>query len=108
MAGVLNGVTYTLQTHEITVKVTDSKTGQLKAKVLVGGNEKQMDANGKADALFFRNLYKAVAPTVPSDPVPGGAAPVPTSQIIYNQAIIDGIFRSSESGHEVEIVIPEY
>jgi len=32
-----------------------------------------MDANGKADALFFRNLYKAVAPTVPSDPVPGGA-----------------------------------
>ncbi|HIS68164.1 MAG TPA: Gfo/Idh/MocA family oxidoreductase [Candidatus Gallacutalibacter stercoravium] len=34
-------------------------------------------------------------------------APIPTSQIIYNQAIIDGIIRSSESGHEVDIVIPE-
>ncbi len=34
-------------------------------------------------------------------------APVPSSQIIYNQAIIDGIARSAEVGHEVEIVIPE-
>ena len=39
--------------------------------------------------------------------ITGGKAPVPTSQIIYNQAIIDGIFRSNESGHEVEIKIPE-
>ena len=37
----------------------------------------------------------------------GGPAPIPTSQIIYNQAIIDGIIRSSESGHEVDITIPE-
>ena len=37
----------------------------------------------------------------------GGAAPVPSSQIIYNQAIIDGIVRSSELGHEIEIEIPE-
>ncbi len=34
-------------------------------------------------------------------------APVPSSQIIYNQAIIDGIAKSSELGREVEIVIPE-
>ena len=33
----------------------------------------------------------------------GGKAPVPTSQIIYNQAIIDGIIRSSACGHEVEV-----
>jgi predicted dehydrogenase len=32
-----------------------------------------------------------------------GPAPIPTSQIIYNSAIIDGIIRSSRSGHEVEI-----
>ena len=32
-----------------------------------------------------------------------GPAPIPTSQIIYNQAIIDGIIRSSQCGHEVEI-----
>ena len=36
-----------------------------------------------------------------------GPAPIPTSQIIYNQAIIDGIIRSSASGREVDIVIPE-
>ncbi|MBE6611845.1 MAG: Gfo/Idh/MocA family oxidoreductase [Ruminococcaceae bacterium] len=34
-------------------------------------------------------------------------APVPSSQILYNQAILDGIARSSEAGREVEIVIPE-
>ena len=37
----------------------------------------------------------------------GEAAPVPSSQIIYNQAIIDGINKSSACGREVEIVIPE-
>ncbi len=37
----------------------------------------------------------------------GGVAPVPSSQILYNQAIIDGIAKSSECGREVEIVIPE-
>ena len=33
----------------------------------------------------------------------GGPAPIPTSQIIYNQAIIDGIIRSNACGHEVTI-----
>jgi len=37
----------------------------------------------------------------------GTAAPVPSSQILYNQAIIDGIAKSAEAGREVEIVIPE-
>ena len=32
-----------------------------------------------------------------------GPAPVPTSQILYNQAIIDGINKSNECGHEIEI-----
>lgn len=36
-----------------------------------------------------------------------GTAPVPSSQILYNQAIIDGIARSAKAGKEVEIVIPE-
>ena len=36
-----------------------------------------------------------------------GTAPVPTSQILYNQAIIDGIVKSAELGHEIEVVIPE-
>ncbi|MBO7249767.1 MAG: Gfo/Idh/MocA family oxidoreductase [Clostridia bacterium] len=37
----------------------------------------------------------------------GGKSPVPSSEILYNQAIIDGIARSAELGREVEIVIPE-
>ena len=37
----------------------------------------------------------------------GGKAPVPSSQIIYNQAILDGIARSSDLGREVEISVPE-
>ncbi len=39
--------------------------------------------------------------------ITGSEAPVPTSQIIYNQAILDGIQCSSDCGHEVEIEIPE-
>ncbi len=37
----------------------------------------------------------------------GGAAPVPSSEILYNQAIIDGISRSAELGREIAIEIPE-
>lgn len=37
----------------------------------------------------------------------GTPSPVPSSQIIYNQAMLDGIARSAECGREVEIVIPE-
>ncbi len=37
----------------------------------------------------------------------GGSAPVPSSEILYNQAIIDHIVKSSKLGREVEVVIPE-
>ena len=37
----------------------------------------------------------------------GGAAPVPSSQIIINQALIDAINTSSKLGREVEVNIPE-
>ncbi len=37
----------------------------------------------------------------------GGKATVSSSEIVYNQAIIDGICRSAEIGREVEIIIPE-
>ena len=37
----------------------------------------------------------------------GTPAPVPSSQIIYNQAILDGIARSAVAGREVEINVPE-
>ena len=37
----------------------------------------------------------------------GTAAPVPSSEILYNQAILDCIAKSSDLGREVEVVIPE-
>ena len=37
----------------------------------------------------------------------GTPAPVPSSQILYNQAIIDSIVKSAECGHEINVEIPE-
>ena len=39
--------------------------------------------------------------------ITGGKAPVPTDEILYNQAILDGINRSSKLGREIAIEIPE-
>ncbi len=36
-----------------------------------------------------------------------GTAPIPSSQILYNQAIIDGIVTSARLGKEIEVQIPE-
>ena len=55
--------------------------------------------NGELFDLKIRSFLDAVKEGTPS--------PVPSSQIIYNQAIIDGIFRSAQAGREVEIEIPE-
>lgn len=38
--------------------------------------------------------------------IAGGPSPIPSSQIIYNQAIIDGIVKSSKLGREIELNIP--
>ncbi|MBQ4630359.1 MAG: Gfo/Idh/MocA family oxidoreductase [Clostridia bacterium] len=37
----------------------------------------------------------------------GGTSPVPTSEIIYNQAILDGINKSAKLGKEITLDIPE-
>ena len=37
----------------------------------------------------------------------GGGAPVPSDQILLNQAILDGITRSAKAGREVEIELPK-
>jgi len=52
--------------------------------------------------LFYKKVRSFLDAIVNGEP-----APVPTSQILYNQAIIDGICRSAELGHEIEIEIPE-
>lgn len=55
-----------------------------------------------APSLFDRKIRSFLDAVIT-----GGPAPVPTSQILYNQAIIDGINRSSKLGHEIEVEIPE-
>ena len=37
-----------------------------------------------------------------------GTAPVPSSQILYNQAIIDGIVKSANAGREIELNLKDY
>lgn len=37
----------------------------------------------------------------------GGEAPVPSHQILYNQAIISGIMESAKLGREIEITLPD-
>lgn len=55
-----------------------------------------------ADTIFYEKVRAFV------DAIQTGApSPVSSAQILYNQAILDGIARSAELGHEVEIVIPE-
>ncbi len=60
--------------------------------------EKKNDGEG--------NFYKKIRSFLDAVKT-GGPAPVPTSQILYNQAIIDGICKSANLGHEIEIEIPE-
>jgi len=57
----------------------------------------------KTDADLFDLKIRSFLDAVKN----GTEAPVPTSQILYNQAILDGIFKSAEAGKEIEIVIPE-
>ena len=52
------------------------------------------------------NFYKKLRSFVDAVKT-GGKAPVPTSQILYNQAIIDGIVKSNKLGREIAIDIPE-
>ena len=52
--------------------------------------------------LFYKKIRSFL------DAVKGeGPVPVPASEILYNQAILDGIKKSAEVGHEITIDIPE-
>ena len=57
----------------------------------------------KCDKSLFEMKVRSFLDAVKT----GAPAPVPSSQILYNQAIIDGINKSAKLGHEVEIEIPE-
>lgn len=56
----------------------------------------------KSQGLFYQKI-RSFLDAVKN----GGKSPVPSSQILYNQAIIDGIAKSSRAGREIQIQIPE-
>ena len=58
--------------------------------------------SNKGGSLFYKKL-RAFVDAIKE----GGKATVPSSEIVYNQAIIDGICKSAKLGHEVEITVPE-
>lgn len=78
--------------------------GPMKVYMQFGGLETEatipiINSNRDLFDIKIRSFLDALKNGLPS--------PVPASQILYNQAIIDGIVRSSELGHEVTIDIPE-
>ncbi len=78
--------------------------GPLTIYKTVAGEEVELQIPKKDDDTD--NFYKKIRLFV--DAVKeNGKAPVPSSQIIYNQAIIDGIAKSARLGREITIEIPE-
>ena len=75
----------------------------LKLHTEIGGKMVEVDIpKDKCPNLFYKKLRSFV------DSIKnGGEATIPSSQIVINQAIIDGIVKSSQLGREVAIEIPE-
>jgi len=57
----------------------------------------------KTDKKFFFNKIRSFVDAIKTN----GKATVPSSQIVYNQAIIDGIVKSAKLGKEINIEVPE-
>ena len=52
--------------------------------------------------LFYKKIRSFLNAVKDGSPVP-----VPSGEILYNQAVIDGIVRSAKAGREVIVEIPE-
>ena len=79
--------------------------GPLKIYHEVGGSQvcTEIPVQKNEGASLFEKKVRAFIDACKN----GGEAPIPSSQIIINQAILDGICKSAELGHEIEITIPE-
>ncbi len=79
--------------------------GPMKIYKTIGGIDYETEVpiiNDGGPSLFDRKIRSFL------DAVKyNGKAPVPSSQIVYNQAILDGIARSAKVGREIELEIPE-
>ena len=78
--------------------------GPLKIYRTIAGSDVETEIPERSNAED--NFYKKIRLFVDAVKY-GKPATVPSSQILYNQAIIDGIARSAKLGREVEINIPE-
>ena len=79
--------------------------GPMKIYKTVAGANTEMEIpiiDDSGSDLFGRKI-KAFVDAI----VTGSGSPIPSSQIIINQAIIDGIVRSARCGSEVTVDIPE-
>jgi len=82
----------------------DGGVGPVKLYQDIGGNQTETDIPLKPEATnrFFlkcRSFVDAIQQN--------GASPIPWQEIINNQAIIDGIIRSSQSNKEVTVEVPD-
>ena len=76
---------------------TDVAGAQVETKIPVIDPE-----GGEFSSLFYKKIRSFLDAIKEGKP-----APVPSSQILYNQAIIDGICKSAQVGHEIQVEIPE-
>jgi predicted dehydrogenase len=60
------------------------------------------ECKNKGKGLFYKKVRSFLDAVLE-----GGKAPVPSSEILYNQVIIDYIIKSAELGRELPVVIPE-
>ncbi len=75
----------------------------LKIYKTLGGQTVEYEVPMKPKADFFYKKMRSFVDAVKN----GGKATVPSSQIVINQAIIDGIVKSAKLGKEIEVEIPE-
>lgn len=81
--------------------------GQMTLYSELCGEQAEMKIPLVGDEGGFNNLFYLKIRSFLDAVKDGTQAPVPSSQILYNQLIIDGIAKSAELGEEVKITIPE-
>ena len=81
--------------------------GPMKFYTDVGGSQVEFEIPLLPEGDSFGGLFHKKIRSFMDAIKTGSPAPVPSSQILYNQAIIDGIVKSAELGREIEIEIPE-
>ncbi|MEE0929254.1 MAG: Gfo/Idh/MocA family oxidoreductase [Acutalibacteraceae bacterium] len=78
-------------------------TKPLKIYKCVGGKDLEFEVPYTPSGDLFGKKIRSFVDSIKE----GGKPTVPSSEIIYNQAILDAIAKSNEAGKEIEIVIPE-